>query len=169
MSCRCCIRPLRVPISLLHLHAAFGLPCPVRSITQLVYRNGKREWDAQFPAAAGWKAAPLGVSGNDIQVKERKGTGKKRELSKQDLPELLGAPRPRHRAAAPRLLIESSPLPPPQDLAWRVIGGWERPRLAPACVALLIGTNNVSGEMPPAELAQKVNYLIQYFRKVGWR
>lgn len=40
---------------------------PRRSITQLIFRNGKAAWAAAFPPARGWAAAPYGVSGNDVQ------------------------------------------------------------------------------------------------------
>lgn len=65
------------------------IPYPRRSITQLIFRNGKAAWAAAFPPSRGWQAAPYGISGNDIQ----------------DLMWRLGAPQGWERPArAPRVV-----------------------------------------------------------------
>lgn len=41
-----------------------------------------------------------------------------------------------------------------QDLAWRIIGGWERPKQSPRVAAMLIGTNDVNQGRPLADLGE---------------
>lgn len=52
-----------------------------------------------------------------------------------------------------------------QDLAWRLMApsGWERPKLAPRVVALLIGTNNVNAKMKIPELESKLDYVLSWW------
>lgn len=52
--------PLRCPLPSLHRTTDGD------SITQLIKRNGRDTWARLFPPAT-WRAAPLGISGNDIQ------------------------------------------------------------------------------------------------------
>ncbi|KAL4430554.1 hypothetical protein ABPG77_005794 [Micractinium sp. CCAP 211/92] len=97
------------------------------SITQLIYRQSKAEWAALFPPSQGWVGAPLGVSGNDIEV----GRG--------------GSHLAHH-------------------ITWRIIAGSERPKRAPRCIALLIGTNDVNAGVPVDKIKLYMDYLLRYLK-----
>lgn len=51
-----------------------------------------------------------------------------------------------------------------EDLTWRIIGGSERPKRAPRCIALLIGTNDVNAGVPVYKLKSYMDYLLQYIK-----
>lgn len=51
-----------------------------------------------------------------------------------------------------------------QDLTWRIIGGSERPKRAPRCIALLIGSNDVHADMPVKKLKSYMDYLLEYLQ-----
>ncbi len=51
-----------------------------------------------------------------------------------------------------------------QDLTWRVIGGSELPQLAPRCIALLIGTNDVNSHTKLADHIAYLEYLLDFLQ-----
>lgn len=68
-SALCFARAVRVRPALPHRAEQPNLaPCSRRSLTQRIFRESKTEWASLFPPSDGWLAAPLGVSGNDLEV-----------------------------------------------------------------------------------------------------
>lgn len=62
------------------------------------------------------------------------------------------------------LTVHCPPCRLPQDLTWRVGGGSELPALAPRCIALLIGTNDVNSHISLADHIAHVDFLLGFLQ-----
>ncbi|KAL4436964.1 hypothetical protein ABPG75_004103 [Micractinium tetrahymenae] len=152
------------------------------SITQLISRESKAEWAALFPPSKGWVAAALGVVGNDDEdLTWRIIAGSERpKLAPRCIALLIGSNDVNGRVPTATIkkymdyLLQylqgwlAAPLGVSgndvEDLTWRIIGGSELPALAPRCIALLIGSNDVNSHTKLEDHISYLDYLVGYLQ-----